>query len=143
MVLAPILNGRRDADRTRPHYTGSGRDHPAQARLLVMSAYFSALGHMAKEDSDLVAFLGDYFYEYRGNTAGVQRHYGLEIRTLDDYRRRYAQYNGDPNLQAAHAARPWIVVWDDHEVDNNHAGLVGENGMKSEEQMRTRRAAAH
>lgn len=105
--------------------------------------YFTALDHMAKEDLDLVAFLGDYLYEYSGNTAGVRKHYGLEIRTLDDYRRRYAQYKGDPNLQAAHAARPWIVVWDDHEVDNNYAGLVGENGMESDEQMRTRRAAAY
>lgn len=105
--------------------------------------HFTALEHMAREELDLVAFLGDYFYEYGGNPAGVRKHYGLEIRTLDDYRRRYAQYKGDPNLQAAHAARPWIVVWDDHEFDNNYAGLVGENGMESEEQMRVRRAAAY
>jgi len=105
--------------------------------------YFTALGHMAKEDLDLVAFLGDYFYEYGGGAGGVRKHVGLEIRTLDDYRRRYALYKGDANLQAAHAARPWLVIWDDHEVDNNYAGLTGENSMESEEQMRTRRAAAY
>ena len=41
--------------------------------------------------------------------------------TLADYRRRYAQYKTDPDLQAAHAAAPWLVVPDDHEVENNYA----------------------
>ena len=66
-----------------------------------------------------------------------------EIRSLDDYRIRYAQTKADPALKAAHAAAPWVVTWDDHEVDNNYAGLMGENGMESEEQMRLRRAAAY
>jgi alkaline phosphatase D len=65
------------------------------------------------------------------------------VRTVDDYRRRYAQYKTDPALQAAHRLCPWVVTWDDHEVDNNYAGLIGENGMESTEQMRTRRAAAY
>lgn len=105
--------------------------------------YFTALDHMANEEIDLVAFLGDYFYEYGGSEDAVRRHYGLEIRTLDDYRRRYAQYKADSALQAAHARCPWLVVWDDHEFDNNYAGMHGENGMESDEQMRTRRAAAY
>ncbi len=104
--------------------------------------YFTAHAHLAQEHPDLVAFLGDYIYEYAGNDR-VRRHHGLEIRTLDDYRRRYAQYKSDADLQAAHAACPWLVVWDDHEVDNNYAGLMGENRMESEEQMRARRAAAY
>ncbi len=104
---------------------------------------FTAHGHMARENADLVAFLGDYFYEYGGSEGAVRKHVGLEIRTLDDYRRRYALYKGDVNLQASHAMCPWIVVWDDHEFDNNYAGLNGENNMESEEQMHTRRAAAY
>jgi alkaline phosphatase D len=47
------------------------------------------------------------------------------VRTLDDYRARYAQYKSDPALQAAHAAAPWLLVWDDHEVGNDYAGLQG------------------
>jgi phosphodiesterase/alkaline phosphatase D-like protein len=47
--------------------------------------------------------------------------------TLDEYRNRHAQYKGDPNLQAAHASFPFIVTWDDHEVENNYAGLVSED----------------
>jgi alkaline phosphatase D len=108
---------------------------------------FTAYAHMAREELDLVAHLGDYIYEYSaapdGATDRPRRHAGLEIRTLDDYRRRYAQYKADPLLQAAHARCPWVVTWDDHEVDNNYAGLVGENGMESDEQMRLRRAAAY
>jgi alkaline phosphatase D len=104
---------------------------------------FTAYGHMAREELDLVAHLGDYIYEYGGHEGRVRKHAGHEIRDLDDYRRRYGQYKGDPLLQRAHARCPWVVTWDDHEVDNNYAGLVGENEMESEEQMRARRAAAY
>jgi len=104
---------------------------------------FTAYDHMAREELDLVTHLGDYIYETAGVGDRVRRHQGLEVRTLDDYRRRYAQYKNDPSLQAAHARCPWVVTWDDHEVDNNYAGSVGENGFESEEQMLARRAAAY
>ena len=104
---------------------------------------WTAYEHMAKEELDLVTHLGDYIYEGSSPSNAVRMHQGLEIRTLDDYRRRYAQYKSDPALQAAHHKCPWIVTWDDHEVDNNYAGLVGENEMESVEQMRARRAAGY
>jgi alkaline phosphatase D len=104
---------------------------------------FTAYAHMAREELDLVAHLGDYIYEGSPLDGRPRRHEGPEPRTLDGYRRRYAQYKADPLLQAAHARCPWVVTWDDHEVDNNYAGLVGENDMESEEQMRLRRAAAY
>ena len=50
-----------------------------------------------------------------------------EIITLADYRRRYAQYRLDPDLQALHAIAPFAVVFDDHEVDNNWAGDIPED----------------
>ena len=104
---------------------------------------FTAYGHLAREELDLVAHLGDYIYEGGGAPDRVRTHSGLEVRTVDDYRRRYAQYKADPLLQAAHRRCPWIVTWDDHEVDNNYAGLIGEDAMASEEQMRARRAAGY
>ncbi len=122
---------------------------PTPLRLAVASCQhyeeglFTAYAHMAREELDLVAHLGDYIYEYAGIAGRVRLHSGLEIRTLDDYRRRYAQYKSDPLLRAMHARCPWLVVWDDHEVDNNYAGLLGENTMESEEQMRARRGAAY
>ncbi len=104
---------------------------------------YTAYAHMAREELDLVAHLGDYIYEYGAIGGRVRTHAGLELRQLDDYRRRYAQYKTDPHLQAAHARCPWVVTWDDHEVDNNYAGSLGENGMESLEQTRLRRAAGY
>lgn len=105
---------------------------------------FTAYEYMATDDLHLVAHLGDYIYEYAGgDVPPVRRHHALEIESLEDYRARYAQYRSDPALQAAHALCPWIVTWDDHEVDNNYAGLAGENLHESVEQVRNRRAAAY
>ena len=61
--------------------------------------FYTAHDHLAREEIDLVAFLGDYIYEY-GPAAGnsVRKHVGMEIRTLDDYRRRYALYKSDTAL---------------------------------------------
>lgn len=109
------------------------------------TGFYTAYGHMAREDRlDLVAFLGDYIYESNSPRADKpRRHYGTEPQTLAEYRTRYAQVKSDRLLQAAHHAAPWIVTWDDHEVDNNYAGLVSENEVESEEQMHNRRAAAY
>ena len=104
--------------------------------------FFTAFDHLAREDAALVAHLGDYIYEYAG-VQRVRKYATAEIRTLDHYRTRYAQTKTDSALRAAHAAAAWLVTWDDHEVDNNYAGLMGENGMESEEQMRLRRASAY
>ena len=70
---------------------------------------------------------------------------GAEIISLADYRRRYAQYKTDPDLQAAHAAAPWLVVPDDHEVENNYAGTVrsGNSPALTAAQWTARRTAAY
>src|SRR5690606_35086387 len=81
---------------------------------------FTAYEHMAADELDLVLHLGDYIYEKGGREGLVRRHVGQELATLDDYRIRHAQYRSDPLLQAAHARCPWLVTWDDHEVDNNY-----------------------
>ena len=104
--------------------------------------YYTAFDHMADEDLDLVMHLGDYIYENPGTDNRVRKHVGGELMTVDDYRNRYAQYRSDPALQAAHAAFPFIVVWDDHEVDNNYAGLHQEAGAPIE-QFALRRAAGY
>ena len=104
---------------------------------------YTALEHMSRERVDLVAFLGDYIYEGVSSTPPVRTHWLREVMGLDDYRGRYAQYRTDPALQAAHARCPWILTWGDHEVDNNYAGLAGENAFECEDQMRARRAAGY
>lgn len=104
---------------------------------------YTAYEHMAREDLDLVLHLGDYIYERAARDDQVRRHNGHEIVTLDDYRNRYALYKSDPLLQAAHAMCPWLVVWDDHEVDNNYAGDVSEESGVSPAELLLRRAAAY
>lgn len=104
---------------------------------------YTAYEHMAREDLDLVFHLGDYIYEYRGIDQRVRKHLGDEIMTLDDYRTRYAQYKSDPSLQAMHAAVPWVVTWDDHEVDNNYANDIPEQAGVSAGDFLLRRAAAY
>ena len=106
------------------------------------NGYFPAYRGMAQENLDLVVHLGDYIYEYGPQPGGPRQHNSLEIVTLADYRQRYALYKTDPNLQAAHAAFPWIVTWDDHEVDNNYANLIPEDDQSQQEFLR-RRANAY
>lgn len=88
--------------------------------------YFGAWRHAVADAPDLVLFLGDYIYEYASPGGRVRSHEGPNVQTLEAYRARYAQYQRDPDLQAAHAAAPWLLVWDDHEVENDYAGLQGQ-----------------
>jgi alkaline phosphatase D len=104
---------------------------------------FTAYEHMAKDELDLIFHLGDYIYEYEGKDGLVRKHVGAEIKTLEDYRIRYAQYRSDPLLQAAHARCPWLVTWDDHEVDNNYAGSVSEEKGVDPLALLARRANAY
>jgi len=92
--------------------------------------YFTAYGHLAREaDLDAVFHYGDYIYELGpGATPGPRRHVGEELASLADYRRRYAQYKVDPDLQAAHAAAAFIMSFDDHEIDDNWAGALDKDG---------------
>jgi len=99
--------------------------------------YYTAHRFLAGEEADFVYCYGDYIYEYRGNrfrnwsegpVEVVRPHVGQEIYTIDDYRRRYAQCKMDVDLQAAHAAAPWLMSWDDHEIDNNWVGSVDQDG---------------
>ncbi|MDQ2584112.1 alkaline phosphatase D family protein [Saccharothrix yanglingensis] len=105
--------------------------------------YFTAYRRMAEEHPHLVLHLGDYIYEGGATTTKVRRFApATEIDGLADYRVRHAQYKTDVDLQAAHAAAPWLVVWDDHEVENNYAGLV-RNDSSPAGDFRARRAAAY
>ncbi|GAA4418049.1 alkaline phosphatase D family protein [Acidovorax lacteus] len=128
----------RHGDATSP--TGRTRTAPAAdalpARLRVAYAscqrwehgHYAAWRHLAQHAPDLVLFLGDYIYEYAPprDTAGLARTSNLPLATtLADFRDRYALYRSDPALQAAHAACPWAVTWDDHEVQNDYAGNTG------------------
>lgn len=99
--------------------------------------HYDAWKHLAAEpDLDLIFHYGDYIYEGGAKPLGAQekgptvvrQHIGDEIYSIDDYRRRYAQYKSDPDLQAAHAACAFVSSFDDHEIDNNWASDFDQDG---------------
>ncbi len=126
----------------------AAQDMPAALKLAVASCQhwefgaYAAHRHIAAAAPDLVAFVGDYIYEWgpyqlQHPARAVRSH---ESFTLAEYRARYAQYKSDAQLQAAHHAAPWILAWDDHEVANDYAALRDE---RLDANFAARRAAAY
>ncbi|UUM29665.1 alkaline phosphatase D family protein [Vibrio japonicus] len=118
------------------------------------AGYFNVYREIVKQHEnapfDVVLHLGDYIYEYGDGgyatedaaAMGRTPSKGTECVTLDDYRKRYAQYRQDEDLQAMHAALPMIAVWDDHELANDTWKEGAENHQESEGSFYDRRAAA-
>ncbi|RZJ91807.1 MAG: alkaline phosphatase, partial [Brevundimonas sp.] len=132
---------------------GRARTAPApgavvdRARFVVLGCqsfehgFYTGHARAAAEDADFVYCYGDYIYEgaaaptYTGSGGTIQNprvHLGGECYSLDDYRRRYAQYKMDPDLQASHAATAWFCTFDDHDVHSNWVGDVDEDGAPPE-----------
>lgn len=105
--------------------------------------HYAAWRHLRADHPDLVLFLGDYIYEYPGSLASVRPTDGGWVHSLAGYRRRHALYKSDADLQAAHAAAPWLVTWDDHEVQNDYAGAHAGNAGPPVADFAARRAAAY
>ena len=126
--------------------TAPAPDAAATLRFVITSCqrydvgHYAAWRHVAAEDPDVVFFLGDYIYEYASKPDAVRPVEGGVVRTLAQYRARYATHKSDPQLQAAHAAAPWLLVWDDHEVANDYANMRSED---LDPDFATRRAAAY
>ncbi len=110
--------------------------------------FYSAYRRMNEQDLDLVVHLGDYVYEYGipadGGARGVAvpRTLREDCRTLERYRLQHALYKTDPDLQEAHRRFPWAVTWDDHELENDYAGVYPEYA-KSTGAFLNKRAAAY
>jgi len=110
--------------------------------------HYGAWRHMLAEQLDLVMFLGDYIYEYPNATAAIRSFPTLGwVQNLAEYRERHALHRSDAHLQAMHAACPWLMTWDDHEVQNDYAGeQAGDGfplGMNAANDFAARRAAAY
>ena len=112
------------------------------------SGYYPVLRDIARSDVDLVLHAGDYLYEYsplqnvRGTMLDAARFSGETV-SLERYRDQYALYKLDPDLQAAHAAHAFAVIWDDHEVQNDYSGIHPEKPGVSIEDFIVRRAVAY
>ena len=123
-------------------------DDPGRVRFAVASCQnweeglYTAYDRVAEDDLDLVLHLGDYIYEYPAREGRVRRH-GPPTDSLAGFRLRHALYKTDASLRRAHAACPWLVVWDDHEVEDNYAGAVPAASASTPEQLLARRACAY
>ena len=106
------------------------------------AGYYTAYRHLADEELAFVFHYGDYIYEYGPDSPAVRKHASDLIVSLDDYRRRHAQYKSDPDLQAAHAAHAFFMTFDDHEVRNNWAGDIDDDDHAPPEVFRLRRQSA-
>jgi len=120
--------------------TAPAADSPVdRLRLAVVSCqhyehgYFSAYQHIVRDEPDLVVHVGDYIYESSQLQPAVRSHGAPEAFSLDDYRARYALYKLDTDLATAHRLHPWLVMWDDHEVENDYADST--SGMGTDPQM--------
>ncbi|MFF0157729.1 alkaline phosphatase D family protein [Streptomyces sp. NPDC005263] len=119
--------------RTAPAATNSG----GSLRVALASCqnwqhgYFTPYADMLAQDPDVVLFVGDYIYESAPSATAVRRHEGSgEPYSLTQYRNRYAQYRSDPDLAKMHANAPFVVTFDDHEVDNDFAGEIPQDPDK-------------
>ena len=114
------------------------------------AGFFHVYNAVAEKNVDLILHLGDYIYEYGrdGYASELAEQMGRlsvpaqEILSLDDYRARYAQYRSDRDLQKAHAAAPFLVVWDDHEIANDTYIDGAENHNEGEGDFKERKLAA-
>lgn len=104
--------------------------------------HFAVHREIAARELDFVLFVGDYIYESTNQRNAVRTHEGPVPRTLDAYRARHTTYKLDADLRAAHAAHPWILTWDDHEVQNDYADDRGLGGLPAALFLK-RRAAAY
>ncbi|MEO1660024.1 MAG: alkaline phosphatase D family protein [Pseudomonadota bacterium] len=138
--IAKVASGDVSSPSGRTKTAAARGDTPVKLAVVSCSNYPFGRFHVyndiaARADLDAVVHLGDYLYEYGidgyGGSIGqsIDRNHEppLEIVSLDDYRTRHAQYKTDPDLQAAHAAAPWICTWDDHESTNNSYRSGAEN----------------
>lgn len=116
------------------------------------AGYFYVYREMAKQNVDVVIHLGDYIYEYGADGYAAEDAEKLgrtlaadnnkEIIKLDDYRKRYALYRKDKDLQALHHRHPFIVIWDDHELANDTWRDGAENHQINEGSFMERKLAA-
>ena len=108
---------------------GDSKAEPARIAFFSCQEYIAGFyyAHMdlaAREDIDLVVCLGDYIYEQAFASVPVREDPTGEVQTLDEYRAKYNLYHRDENLIAVRKRFPLMSIYDDHEVEDNWAGML-------------------
>jgi len=139
--------------RTLPGSDGEHIRFAAVSCAKFNSGFFNGYARIAeRDDLNFVLHLGDYIYEAAQKPPASQTP-GADIGrpfdplnecvTLEDYRRRYAQYRGDPDTQAVHQAHAMLCSLDDHEfADGAWRGGSDEHKPERDGPWADRRAAA-
>jgi alkaline phosphatase D len=119
--------------------------------------YYNAYDVLIKDDYDFVVCLGDYIYaeayhskadgtgvrdDKVGSTNSGNPDIVREAVTYQDYLDKYSLYRSDPSLRAIHAKYPLVMLWDDHEVQDNYAGKEADGGLPSGKRYTAARKAA-
>jgi alkaline phosphatase D len=140
---------------------------PADSRQPVRFAFYSCQDYthgfynahelIAREDLDFVVCLGDYIYAETYHSTdgtktavrddkigreGANKSIVREAVTLNDYRDKYKLYRSDPALRKVQAKFPTIILWDDHEVQDNYAGKERDGGLPPEKRFSAARRRA-
>jgi len=164
--LTGLQSGRsyyyRFSDSNTVSAVGHGKTLPvgsvSQVRFAVLSCsnypagYFHVYQQVAQQQLDAVLHLGDYIYEYEQGGYATEHSVELgralaadnqaEMVSLQDYRKRYALYRSDKDLQQAHASHSFICVWDDHEITNDAWTDGAENHQPNEGDYQVRKLNA-
>ncbi len=119
--------------------------------------YYNAHEVMLRDDYDFMVCLGDYIYaetyHSKADGTGVRDDdigsvnpgnpdIVREALTYQDYLDKYALYRSDPALRAVQAKFPLVMLWDDHEVQDNYAGKEGDGGLPPQLRYSAARKAA-
>ena len=129
---APVTSTARSAASGRSAVRRRGRRTEIRRRRCqsCRTGLYTAWRRIAEKQLDFVFHYGDDIYEYarrlpdqddRSIARSMPDNFPYCINVID-YRRRYALYKSDPDLQAAHASCAFLSSFDDHEFANNWAG---------------------
>jgi len=111
-----------------------------------MYGNWAAYRRMVEDKIDFILHLGDYIYEAPSSSPAAVKQIVRDVpfdvpKTLGDYRRVHAHYKTDPAIQAAHGAFPWVMTWDDHEVENDYTSSTSQGRLERAALLQQRAAA--
>jgi alkaline phosphatase D len=98
----------------------------------IFSGYFNGYRAIARRlDLDGLIHVGDYVYDFPDEDELIRIPDPLpeDPESLDAWRALHAYHLADPDLRAARAAHPWVMLWDNHDV--NPGAPTGGGGVQA------------
>lgn len=116
------------------NYSATGRTRTAPAGSVsrakfgvvscssIYSGFFNGYRRIGeRDDLNLLIHLGDYIYDFvdPDEEIRVPAPYPSVPGSLSEWRERHKYYLLDPDLRYARQQHPWVVIWDNHDMDND------------------------